>query len=46
MCGQAGTVRFNSATQAQLTTPGHGYSGDTTQRDGTTGRARFSAVER
>jgi hypothetical protein len=28
---QAATVRLNSAMQAQLTTPGHGYSGDTTQ---------------
>jgi hypothetical protein len=24
-CGNTATVRFNSATQAQLTTPGHGY---------------------
>jgi hypothetical protein len=31
VCGQAVTVWFNSATQTQLTTPGHGYSGDTTQ---------------
>jgi hypothetical protein len=30
-CGQAATVWFNSVTQAQLTTPGHGYSGDTTR---------------
>jgi hypothetical protein len=30
-CGQAATVRFNSATQSQLTTHGHCYSGDTTQ---------------
>jgi hypothetical protein len=28
-CGQASTVWFNSATLAQLTTPGYGYSGDT-----------------
>jgi hypothetical protein len=27
-CGQTATTRFNSATQAQLTTPGHCYSGD------------------
>jgi hypothetical protein len=45
-CGHAATVWFNSATQAQLTTPGHGYSGNTTRQDGTTGHARFSAVER
>jgi hypothetical protein len=29
-CGQTAIVRFNSVTQAQLTTPGHDYSGDTT----------------
>jgi hypothetical protein len=29
-CGHATTVRFNNAMQTQLTTPGHGYSGDTT----------------
>jgi hypothetical protein len=29
VCGQAAIVRFNRATHAQLTTPGHGYSGDT-----------------
>jgi hypothetical protein len=45
-CGHAATVQFNSATQTQLTTPGHDYSGDTTQQDGTTGRTRFSAAER
>jgi hypothetical protein len=28
-CGQAVTVRFNNATQAQLITPAYGYSGDT-----------------
>jgi hypothetical protein len=39
------TVRFNSATQAQLTTPGHDYSDDTTRQDGTMGRARFSVAE-
>jgi hypothetical protein len=41
-CGQAATVRFNSATQAQLITPGHGYSGDTTRQDGTTMLTMFS----
>jgi hypothetical protein len=30
VCGQAATVRFNSATLSQLTTPEHGYSGDIT----------------
>jgi hypothetical protein len=30
-CGHAATVRFNSATHAQLTTPVHGYIGDTTR---------------
>jgi hypothetical protein len=35
-CGHAATVRFNSATQSQLITLGHGYSGDTTRQDGTT----------
>jgi hypothetical protein len=40
--GQAATVRFNSATQTQLTTLGHGYSGDTTQQDGTTALTMFS----
>jgi hypothetical protein len=29
-CGQAAIVRFNSAMQAQLTTPEYGYNGDTT----------------
>jgi hypothetical protein len=42
---QATIVQFNSVTQAQLTTLGHGYSGDTTQQDGTTALAMFSAVE-
>jgi hypothetical protein len=45
-CGQDATVRFNSGTYAQLTTPRHGYNGDTTRQDDTTGRARFSAAER
>jgi hypothetical protein len=35
-CEHATTVWFNNAVQAQLTTPGHGYSGDTTRQDGTT----------
>jgi hypothetical protein len=39
-------VQFNSATQAQLTTYGHDYSGDTTRQDGTTALGLFSAVER
>jgi hypothetical protein len=30
-CGHATTVQFNNAMQAQLTTPGHGYGGDTTR---------------
>jgi hypothetical protein len=41
-CGHAATVRFNSATQAQLTTPGYGYSGDTTRQDGTTALTMFN----
>jgi hypothetical protein len=43
---QAAIVRLYIATSAKLTTPGHGYSGDMTQQDGTTGRTMFSAVER
>jgi hypothetical protein len=43
---QAATARPYSATSAQLTTPGHGYRGDTTQQDGTTVHAMFSAAER
>jgi hypothetical protein len=43
---QAATMRLYSVTSAQLTTPRHGYRGDTTQQDGTTVRAMFSAVER
>jgi hypothetical protein len=35
-CGQIAIVRFNSARQAQLTTPEHRYSGDTTQQNDTT----------
>jgi hypothetical protein len=41
-CGQVATIRFNSATQAQLTTPVHGYSGDTTRYDATTALSMFS----
>jgi hypothetical protein len=41
-CGLAATVRFNSGTQAQLTIPGHGYSGDMTQQDGPTALTTFS----
>jgi hypothetical protein len=41
-CRQVATVRFNNATHAQLTTPGHGYSGDTTRQDGTTALTMFS----
>jgi hypothetical protein len=44
-CGQTDTVRFNSATQTQLTTPRHGYNGDTTRQDGTTGRAEPGSVQ-
>jgi hypothetical protein len=42
---QATTVRLYNAALTQLTTPGHGYSGDMTRQDGTTGRAIFRAVE-
>jgi hypothetical protein len=31
-CRHTAIVRFNSATQSQLTTPEHGYSGDTTRQ--------------
>jgi hypothetical protein len=41
-CGHAATVWFNRATQTQLTTPRHGYSGDTTRQDGTTVLTMFS----
>jgi hypothetical protein len=37
-CRQTVTVQFNSATHAQLTISGYGYSGDTIRQDGTTGR--------
>jgi hypothetical protein len=43
---QAATVSPYSAASAQLTTPGHGYRGDTTRQDSTTVRAIFSAAER
>jgi hypothetical protein len=43
-CGHAATVRFNRATQAQLSTPGHGYSGNTTRQYGTTSLIMFSIV--
>jgi hypothetical protein len=42
---QAATVSPYSAVSAQLTTPGHGYSGDMTRQDGTMGWAMFSAAE-
>jgi hypothetical protein len=42
---QATTVRPYSAVSAQLTTPGHGYSGDMTQKDDTTTLVMFSTVE-
>jgi hypothetical protein len=41
-CGHTATVRFNSATQTQLTTPGYGYSSDTTRQDDTTTLTMFS----
>jgi hypothetical protein len=43
---QAAIMRFYSATTAQLTTPGHDYSGDMTRQDGTTVLAMFSTTER
>jgi hypothetical protein len=43
---QAATVCSYSAASAQLTTPGHGYSGDVTRQDNITGRAMSSAAER
>jgi hypothetical protein len=42
VCGEAATVQFNRAMWAQLTTPGHGYSGDMTRQDGTTVLTMFS----
>jgi hypothetical protein len=41
---QAATVRLYSAASAQLTTPGHSYSGDMTRQDGTTALAMFSTT--
>jgi hypothetical protein len=38
----AAIIRFNSATQSQLTTPGHDYSGDTTRQNDTTALTMFS----
>jgi hypothetical protein len=43
---QAATVQLYSASLAQLITPGHDYSGDTTRQDGTTVQAMFSTTER
>jgi hypothetical protein len=40
----AATVRLYSAASAQLTTPGHGYSGNTTRQDDTTALAMFSTA--
>jgi hypothetical protein len=42
----AATVHPYSVALAQLTTPKYDYRGDTTQQDGTTVRAMFSAAER
>jgi hypothetical protein len=42
---QAITLRPYSAASAQLTTPGHGYSGNRTRQYGTTIRAMFSVAE-
>jgi hypothetical protein len=42
----ATTVQLYSAALAQLTTPRHGYRGDTTRQDGTRVWAMFSAAER
>jgi hypothetical protein len=43
---QTATVRPYSAASARLTTPRHGYNGDATRQDGTTGRAMLNAAER
>jgi hypothetical protein len=46
-CGQAATVWFNSAAQAQLTTLGHGYSSDTIRQDGSTAHhVQYNRVRR
>jgi hypothetical protein len=42
----AATMRLYNAASTQLTTPGHGYRGDTTRQDGTTVHAMFSTAER
>jgi hypothetical protein len=42
VCGHAATVWFNSATQTQLTTYRHGYSGYATRQDDTTALTMFS----
>jgi hypothetical protein len=42
---QTATVCVYSATSAQLTTPGHGYRGDTTRQDDTMVQTMFSATE-
>jgi hypothetical protein len=42
----AATVRLYSVTLAQLTTPGYGYSGDTTRQDGTIALIMFSIAWR
>jgi hypothetical protein len=43
---QAVTVLLYSVASAQLITTRHGYSGDMTRQDGTTGQDMFSAAER
>jgi hypothetical protein len=43
-CGYVATVRFSSAMAAQLTIPGHDYSGDMTRQDGTTTLTIFSTA--
>jgi hypothetical protein len=41
---QTATVRFNSATPAQLITPEYGYNGDMIRQDDTTPLAMFSTA--
>jgi hypothetical protein len=41
---QTATVRFNSATSAQLITAEHGYNGDMIRQDDTTPLAMFSTT--
>jgi hypothetical protein len=43
---QTAIVQLYSAAYAQLTTPEHGYRGNTTQQDDTTVCVMFSAAER